>query len=84
MLKVSSYLSDVGDLLCDILGSVFNLAGCNDFYLSGRRWSQPVRAEGESDLRDAADGPMSHQVRVRRGVQTARLQIYSRDQHINN
>ena len=40
-----------------------------------------VRAEGESNLRDAADGPMSHQVRVRRGVQNAGLQICNREQH---
>lgn len=59
-----SYLCDLSDLLCDILGSVFNLAGCNDFNLSGRRRYHPVRAKGESNLRYAADCPVSHQVRV--------------------
>lgn len=64
MVKVSSYLCDLSDLLRDVLGSVFNLTGCNNLNLSGRRGYHPVRPEGESDLRDAADGPVSHEVRV--------------------
>lgn len=58
------YLRDLSDLLCDILGSVFNPAGCDDFNLGGRRRYHPVRPKGQSNLRDAADGPVSHQVRV--------------------
>lgn len=57
-----SYLCDLSDLLSDVLGSVFNLAGCDDFNFGGRGRSHAVRAEGEGNLRDAADGPMSHQV----------------------
>lgn len=79
MVKDSSYLCDLSDLLGDVLGSVFNLAGRNDFNLGGRRRSHPVRAEGQSNLRDAADGPVPHQVGVRCGVQSAGLQICSRE-----
>lgn len=84
MVKGSSYLCDLSDLLSDVLGSVFNPAGCNELDLGGRRRYHPVRAKGEADLRDAADGPVPHQVRVRRGVQSAGLQVCSRNSHIGS
>ena len=77
--KKKSYLCDLSDLLRDVLGSVFNFAGRDDFNFSGRRRSHAVRAEGESNLRDTADGPVSHQVRVRCGVQSAGLQVCNKE-----
>ena len=69
-----SYLRDVRDLLCHILGAVFDLAGRDDLNLGGRRWSQ-----GESDLGNTADGPGPHQIRIGGGVQGAGLQVCTRD-----
>lgn len=40
--KDSSYLCDLSDLLCDVLGPVFNLAGRDDLDLGGRGRSHPV------------------------------------------
>lgn len=77
-----SDLCDMRDLLRDVLGAVFYLAGRDDLDLRGRGGSHPIRAEGEGDLGDAADGPVSDQVRVGRGVQHAGLQICSRDRQI--
>ena len=75
MIKDTSYLRDLRDLLGNILGAVLYLAGGDDLNLCGRRWSHALGAKGEGNLGDAADGPVSHQVRVRGGVQSTGLQI---------
>lgn len=58
------------DLLADL-----DLAGGEDLDLSRGGGAQAVGGEGESHLRDATEGAMPHEVRVRRGVQQARLQV---------
>lgn len=67
-----------------MVGPVDEFAGSDDVHLPGGQGDEWVRFEihkVECNLRDFRNGPVAHEVRVRRGVQYVGLTVYCTCKH---